>query len=54
MGWHWVLRHCGIIITGNFSSRSLIISKEALAEQTIMPAQNRERDIAFTQSFFHC
>ena len=33
-----VFNHFGAIITGNFSTKSLIISKEELPEPTIMPA----------------
>ena len=29
MGWHFVSNHFGVIIIGNFSTKSLIISKEA-------------------------
>ena len=39
IGWHKVLSHFGATITGSFSTRSLIISKEALPEPTIMPAR---------------
>ncbi|MPM27094.1 hypothetical protein SDC9_73599 [bioreactor metagenome] len=38
MGWHLVLSHCGAIIIGNFSTKSRIISKEALPDPTIIPA----------------
>ena len=35
--------HCGVIITGNFSHRSLIISKEELPEPTIIAARKTVR-----------
>ena len=39
MGWHLVLSHFGVIITGSLLTKSRIISKEALPEPTIIPAR---------------
>jgi len=38
MGCVFVFNHFGAIITGNFSTKSRIISKEELPEPTIIPA----------------
>ncbi len=38
IGWHLVLSHFGVIITGSLLTKSRIISKEALPEPTMMPA----------------
>ena len=38
MGCVFVFSHLGAIITGNFSTKSLIISNEELPEPTIIPA----------------
>ena len=38
IGEHFVKSHLGVIITGSFSTKSRIISNEALPEPTIIPA----------------
>ena len=38
MGWHFVLSHLGVIITGSLLTKSRIISKEALPDPTIIQA----------------
>jgi len=38
MGWHLDFNHLGTIITGIFSVKPLMISKEILPEPTIIPA----------------
>ena len=40
IGWHFVINQRGVIIKGNFSTKSLIISNEALPDPTIIPAFN--------------
>ena len=39
IGWHFVFNHLGAIIMGNFSTKSRIISKEALPEPIMIPAR---------------
>ena len=39
MGWLLVLSHFGVIITGSFSTRSRIISNDALPEPSMIPAR---------------
>ncbi len=38
MGWQRVLSHLGVTITGSFSTRSRMISNEALPDPRMMPA----------------
>ena len=38
MGWHLVFNHLGAIITGSFSTKSRIISNDALPDPTMIPA----------------
>ncbi len=38
IGWHLVLSHLGVIITGSLLTKSRMISKEALPEPTMIPA----------------
>ena len=40
MGWHLTCNHLGVIIIGSFSTKSLIISKEALPDPIMIPARN--------------
>ena len=40
MGWQRVFNHFGATITGNFSTRSRINSKEALPDPIIIPSRN--------------
>ena len=38
IGWHFVLNHLGVIMNGSFSTRSLMISNEALPDPMMIPA----------------
>jgi hypothetical protein len=41
MGWHGVLTHLGVTMTGRRSARYLSISKDALPEPSIMAARRQ-------------
>ena len=49
---HFVFSHFGVIIIGSFSTRSLIISKDALPEPTIIPARKAVSGILLSFNLF--
>ena len=52
MGCDLVNTHFGVIITGSFSHKSRMISKEELPEPTIIPARNTVKLKAPSESIF--
>ena len=52
MGCVFVFSHLGAIIKGNFSTKSLIISKDELPEPTIIPALKVVKAYFFERKVF--